>query len=468
MCTNEPAFLEVLYAAQRTGLRLTPINWHLTGEEAAYIIENCEAKAFVCSGTLGDAVVVAAAAGGPGLVKINTGGYIPGFEMYNSGGGRRRGLRHRGPGPRHPDALHVRHHRSAQGRAPRASAAVSALATVNFCGYDEDYETSVDAHLLTGPLYHAAPLAFSVAVPLVYGVPLVVMDHWDPVEALRLIEQHGITHTHMVPTMFHRLLALPAETRERFDTSSLRFVIHGAAPCPVPVKQRLIEWLGPVVVEYYAATEGLGTLVDSETWLAHPGTVGRPMAPGLVKVADEDGNDLPPGEVGLVFLQAPAATKFDYYGDTEKTTGAFRGDYFTLGDMGYMDAEGFLYLTDRTANLIISGGVNIYPAEVDGVLLEHPAVHDVATIGVPDDDWGEAVKAVVQPAAGVEGTDELAAELMAFCRDHLAHFKCPRSVDFVSELPREDTGKIFKRKLREQYRAKQYSAKQDGTASKPA
>jgi long-chain acyl-CoA synthetase len=250
-------------------------------------------------------------------------------------------------------------------------------------------------------------------------------------------------------------LALPAETRERFDTSSLRFVIHGAAPCPVPVKQRLIEWLGPVVVEYYAATEGLGTLVDSETWLAHPGTVGRPMVPGLVKVADEAGNDLPPGEVGLVFLQAPAATKFDYYGDTEKTTGAFRGDYFTLGDMGYMDAEGFLYLTDRTANLIISGGVNIYPAEVDGVLLEHPAVHDVATIGVPDDDWGEAVKAVVQPAAGVEGTDELAAELMAFCRDHLAHFKCPRSVDFVSELPREDTGKIFKRKLREQYRAKQ-------------
>jgi long-chain acyl-CoA synthetase len=294
-------------------------------------------------------------------------------------------------------------------------------------------------------------------------VPLVVMDHWDPAEALRLIEQHGITHTHMVPTMFHRLLALPAEQRQHFDTSSLRFVIHGAAPCPVPVKQRLIEWLGPVVVEYYAATEGLGTLVDSKTWLAHPGTVGRPMVPGLVKVADEAGNDLPAGEVGLVFLQAPAATKFDYYGDAEKTTGAFRGDYFTLGDMGYMDAEGFLYLTDRTANLIISGGVNIYPAEVDGVLLEHPAVHDVATIGVPDDDWGEAVKAVVQLAAGFEGSDELAVQLMDFCRDHLAHFKCPRSVDFVSELPREDTGKIFKRKLRDQYRGEQ-----GGTASKPA
>ena len=235
-------------------------------------------------------------------------------------------------------------------------------------------------------------------------------------------------------------------------------MIHGAAPCPVPVKQRLIEWLGPVVVEYYAATEGLGTLVDSATWLAHPGTVGRPMAPGLVKVADEDGNDLPPGEVGLVFLQAPAATKFDYYGDTEKTAGAFRGDYFTLGDMGYMDDEGFLYLTDRTANLIISGGVNIYPAEVDAVLLEHPAVGDVATIGVPDEEWGEAVKAVVQPAEGVSGQRRAGGRAHGVLPGPPGPFQVPPQRRLRRELPREDTGKIFKRKLREQYR----------TASKPA
>jgi long-chain acyl-CoA synthetase len=276
------------------------------------------------------------------------------------------------------------------------------------------------------------------------------MKQWDPIETLRLIDQHRITHTHMVPTMFHRLLALPDPVRATYDTSSLRLVIHGAAPCPVDVKRRLIEWLGPIVVEYYAATEGLGTLVDSATWLSYPGTVGRPMVRALVKVADDDGEELPAGEIGLVWLRAVAP--FEYYGDKVKTADAFRGEYFTLGDMGYMNEEGYLFLTDRTANLIISGGVNIYPAEVDAVLLQHPVVGDVATIGVPDDVWGEAVKAVVQLADGAAPSDALAAELIDFTRDRLAHFKCPRTVDFVDQLPREDTGKIFKRTLREQYR----------------
>ena len=451
MCTNEPAFLVALYAAQRIGLRFTPVNWHLTGNEAAYIVENCQAKAFVCSGSLGDKVGVAAAAGGPSLVRINTGGQISGFEMYDEVLAAEEGSNINDP----VIGTQMLYTSGTTGRPKgvhRIMATESVLTSLNFCGYDEDYEKSVDAHLLTGPLYHAAPLSFSVAIPFSYGTPIVMMDHWDPVEALLLIEQHGITHTHMVPTMFHRLLALPEETRARADTSSLRFVIHGAAPCPVRIKQRLIAWLGPVVVEYYAATEGLGTLVDSETWVAHPGTVGKPMSPGLVKVADDAGNELPPGQVGIIFLQAPPSTTFDYYGDHAKTADVFRGDYFTLGDMGYMDPENFLYLTDRTANLIISGGVNIYPAEVDAVLLEHPAVGDAATIGVPDDEWGEVVKAVIQPAEGVVGTKELGTELIAFCRARLAHFKCPRSVDFAAELPREDTGKIFKRKLREQYR----------------
>ncbi len=451
MCTNQPEFVEVLYAANRAGLRLTPINWHLTGEEAGYIVENCEAKVFVAAAGLGEHATAAAHAGGTGLVRVAVGSGLPGFENYEDLIAGEDGSDVEDP----VAGTQMLYTSGTTGRPKgvhREGAAPSTLATVNFCGYDEAYETSVDAHLVTGPLYHAAPLAFSIAVPFLYGVPIVVMEHWDPVETLRLVEAHGITHTHMVPTMFHRLVALPEDVRSRYDHSSLRFVIHGAAPCPVPVKQRLIEWLGPIVVEYYAATEGLGTLVDSATWLRHPGTVGRPMAPGLVKIADERGGEKPPGEVGLVFLRSPAASRFDYYGDPDKTANAFRDDYFTLGDMGYTDDDGYLYLTDRTADLIISGAVNIYPAEVDAVLLEHPAVGDVATIGVPDEEWGETVLAVVQPAEGVEGSDDLAEELLAFCRQRLAHYKCPRAVDFVSELPREDTGKIFKRKLRDRYR----------------
>jgi long-chain acyl-CoA synthetase len=278
------------------------------------------------------------------------------------------------------------------------------------------------------------------------------MERWDAEEALRLIEAHRVTHTHMVPTMFHRPLSLPDEVRGRYDVSSLRYVLHGAAPCPVPVKRSLIEWLGPIVYEYYAATEGAGSAVDSTTWLEHPGTVGRPVAEGQVKIADAEGNPLPAGEIGLVFLRAPDQGGFEYYKDPQKTADTYRGSYFTLGDVGYLDEDGYLYLTDRSANLIISGGVNIYPAEVDAVLLQHPAVGDVATIGIPNPEWGEEVKAVVELQAGVEPTPALAEELVQFCRDNLAHFKCPRTIDFVDELPRQDNGKIYKRLLRDRYR----------------
>jgi long-chain acyl-CoA synthetase len=277
------------------------------------------------------------------------------------------------------------------------------------------------------------------------------MPAWDPEEALRLIERHRVTHTHMVPTMFHQLLALPDDVRARYDVSSLRNVLHGAAPCPVGVKQRLIEWLGPVVNEYYAATEGLGTWVDARTWLQKPGTVGKPVPEDQVVVADEEANPLPPGEVGLVWFKA-SEVPFEYFKDRSKTESSYRDRHFTLGDMGYLDGDGFLFLTDRSANLIISGGVNIYPAEVDAVFLDHPAVADAAVIGVPNPEWGEEVLAVVELRAGVEASGDLADELVGFCRDRLSHYKCPRRVEFVDQLPRQDNGKIYKRLLRDRYR----------------
>jgi long-chain acyl-CoA synthetase len=448
VCGNRPEFAEVLAACQRAGLRVTPVNWHLSAPEAAYIVTDCGAAALLVDVAV-DEVGVELARSAPGCrVRLAIGGPIEGFESYDEAVGAQSG-----DDIEHPVLGNTMLYTSGTSGRPkgvhRPATAISALTAVNLYGYQVPGD---DLHLCTGPLYHAAPLAFSLAVPLAFGVGVVLMDGWDAPEALRLIDEHAITHTHMVPTMFHRLLSLPPEVRERFDVSSLRLVIHGAAPCPVGVKQRLIDWLGPIVWEYYAATEGTGTFVDSATWLAHPGTVGKPIVEGLVLIGDEEAEPIATGEVGLVYLRAPREGRFEYYGDPDKTAGSYRGDYFTLGDLGYVDDEGYLYLTDRSVNLIISGGVNIYPAEVDAVLLEHPSVADAATIGVPDDEWGEQVKAVVELQQGIEATPELGLELIEHCRARLARYKCPRTVDFMAELPRQDNGKIYKRLLRDRYR----------------
>jgi long-chain acyl-CoA synthetase len=448
VCRNRPEFAEVYAAVQRSGLRLTTVNWHLTGAEAAYIVDDCEAKALIADTQLGDLAGAAAAAAPRAQVRLAVGGPIEGFEDYDAA------LAPEDPADIPDPSLggSMLYTSGTTGRPkgvyrptpPRTNAALASLA---LSGYRPG-----DVHLCTGPLYHAAPLAFSLAAPLAAGAGVVLMDGWDAEDTLRLIERHRVTHTHMVPTMFHRLLSLPEDVRSRYDISSLRFVIHGAAPCPVPVKRRLIEWLGPIVFEYYAATEGTGTFVTSEDWLARPGTVGRPVPDDQVVVGDDEARELPRGEVGLVWLKAPEVGAFEYFKDQAKTESSYRGRYFTLGDVGRMDEDGYLYLTDRSANLIISGGVNIYPAEVDAVLLEHPAVGDAATIGVPNDEWGEEVKAVVELQPGVAPTPALAAELIEFCRGRLAHYKCPRSVEFIDELPRQDNGKIYKRLLRDRYR----------------
>lgn len=446
---NTPLFVETVLACQRAGFRMTPVNWHLTGPEAAYIVVDCQARALVATPEVAAVAGACLAAAAPGTVALGGGAAMAGFEpvevatagedpaplegtvagttmLYTSGTtGHPKGV-HR-PGPR-PSSL-----------------------PPNLGGYREG---GGDVHLCTGPLYHAAPLAFSLTLPLAFGATVVLMERWDAAEALALVAGHRVTHTHMVPTMFHRLLALPDDVRAAADVSSLRHVLHGAAPCPVPVKRRIIEWFGPIVWEYYAATEGVGSFVDAATWLAHPGTVGRPYPADQVVIGDDDGRPLPPGAVGLVYLKAPDGFRFSYFGDEHKTASAYRGDYFTLGDVGYLDGEGYLYLTDRSANLVISGGVNVYPAEVDAVLLEHPSVADAAVIGVPDAEWGEALVAVVELRAGTAPSGDLEAALVDHCRQRLAHFKCPRRVEFVDALPRTETGKISKSRLRDQFRSR--------------
>jgi len=453
LCTNRTEFVEVVVAADRAGLRLTPVNWHLTGEEAAYIVDDCEASAVVADARYGDVATIATAHAAHATVRLAVGGDVDGFEpyadalapeagddidepcigtrmLYTSGTtGRPKGV-----------------HRDVSTAAPTA-ATTAALAWAS--GYRAGRG---QLHLCTGPLYHAAPLQLSLVVPQTGGVGVVLMDGWDAGETLELIERHRVTHTHMVPTMFHRLLSLPQEVKERHDLSSLGFVVHGAAPCPVPVKQAIIDWWGPIVAEYYAATEGSGTVVLSHEWLQRPGTVGRPDPSDHILVLDDAGDPLAAGEVGTVYLKAPDEARFDYFKDADKTASAYRGGYYTLGDVGYLDDAGYLFLTDRSANLIISGGVNIYPAEVEAVLITHPAVGDVGVIGVPDTEWGEEVVAVVEPQPGVDATPELAADLLEWCRPRLAQFKWPRRVDFVEILPRHDNGKLYRQVLRDRYR----------------
>jgi acyl-CoA synthetase (AMP-forming)/AMP-acid ligase II len=306
-----------------------------------------------------------------------------------------------------------------------------------------------EVYLSPAPLYHAAPLRFNLAVQRLGGT-CVVMESFDAIQALQLIERHGVTSSQWVPSMFVRMLKLPEEERNRFDLSSLRVAIHAAAPCPIPVKEQMIRWWGPVLYEYYAGTEGNGfTSIDSEEWLRHKGSVGRPLL-GTLKILDDDGVELPPGETGGVYFAD--GSPFEYHNAPEKTAQSRSADgATTLGDIGYVDEDGFLYLTDRKANMIISGGVNIYPQETENTLITHPKVADVAVFGVPNEDFGEEVKAVVQPVDMADAGPALEQELIAWCRERISKLKCPRSVDFEESLPRHATGKLYKRLLKDRY-----------------
>ncbi len=454
---NDDAFFDLYWACHRVGLYFTPVNWHLQRGEIEYIVDNCDAKVLVAHARFADVAASVLESVPRGIQGLSVGGEIPGFVpledliagvpddlaledqlegaimLYSSGTtGRPKGVR-----------------RPFTGR-PAGDTLVSLLSTglLHLFGI-----TDQDRYLTPAPLYHAAPLLFTSA-QMRLGSTSVVMRRFDAEEALRLIQDYRITASQWVPTHFRRLLQVPEEARRRYDVSSLRVAIHAAAPCPIPLKEAMIDWWGDAIVEYYGGTEGGGTLIRAKDWLTHKGSVGRHWTNGRVHILDDEGREIDePRREGAVYFEAPpeAGARFKYHKDDEKTAKTYRGDLFTIGDIGYLDEDGFLYLTDRQSNMIISGGVNIYPQETENHLVMHPKVHDVAVIGVPDEVMGEAVKAVVVPAAGTAAGPELERELIEFCRAGIAHYKCPVTIDFVDTLPRTETGKMAKRLLRDRY-----------------
>ncbi|MFC5832226.1 AMP-binding protein [Nonomuraea insulae] len=455
MLANHPLFLAVAWAAHRSGLYYTPISSRLQADELAYIVGNCGARVFISSADLAD-VATSITAATPGVeLRLMLDGVAEGFTSYEEAVAAR---------PLTPiegecQGTDMLYSSGTTGR-PKGVKLAATHAPLDEPGMlfkliQGLFASSGDSvYLSPAPLYHAAPLRYSLSFQRL-GATVVVMERFDPEQYLALVERYAVTHTQLVPTMFIKMLKLQPEIRAKYDISSLQYAIHAAAPCPVPVKEQMIDWWGPIVHEYYAGTEGNGFLyVGPHDWLQHKGTVGRSLL-GVVHICDEDGDDLPPGEHGTIYFENGG--RFEYHGDPGKTRSAQdpRGrGWTTLGDIGYLDAEGFLYLTDRRSYMIISGGVNIYPQEAENVLSVHPKVADVAVFGVPDEEMGEQVKAVVEPASMEEAGPGLEAELIAYCREHLAHYKCPRSVDFRPELPRHPTGKLYKRLLRDEYWAK--------------
>ena len=448
---NEIDFLPICWAAQRAGLVYVAMSTKLTADEAGYIAQDSSAKAIFCSPALAEVTVAATptlspaarfftGAGAPGCTRLHDAIHnMPttriadestGRDMLYSSGttGRPKGVR--GPLPEGPidqvDAL---------------SGMVAAL-----------YQFAPGMKYLSpAPLYHAAPLRYCMSVHK-FGGTVVVMEKFDPEAYLALVEKHHITHSQLVPTMFVRMLKLPEDVRTKYDLSSVKVAIHAAAPCPVDVKHAMIAWWGPVIFEYYSATEGAGfTAISPQEWLARPGSVGKSIL-GEIRVLDDDGNRLGPNEVGRIFFHGGGS--FSYHNDPEKTASVMSEHGATFGDIGRVDEEGYLFLTDRAAFMIISGGVNVYPQEAENTLISHPEVADVAVFGIPDEVMGEAVHAVVQPRDMGRAGPDLEAELIAYVRERLSHVKCPKRIDFRAELPRHDTGKLYKRLLKDEYWAK--------------
>ena len=452
---NRREYLELFAAAAHGGFLVVPVNWHWVADEVAYVLDNAGVTVLFADERFADVASAAATTRDALTARIAVGGDIEGFTpwddfvaggspdepegqalggpmFYTSGTtGRPKGVR---------SALST----------PGAPASILQLLAA---GFSQGMGLPPDpVSYLNGPVYHSAQWAFNM-LPLLAGSSVVMSDKFEPAEALRLIDAYGVTNTHLVPTQFVRLLKLPDDVKAGFDGSSLQIVWHGAAPCPPEVKRRMIEWWGPKITEYYGATEAsVVSLASSEQWLAKPGTVGPVLPTNDVLIIDEQGNELGPNQSGTIYVRNKMGMDFEYHGDADKTAKAhLQPGVFTIGDVGYLDDDGWLFLSDRKIDMIISGGVNIYPAEIEGVLVTHPAVRDAAVFGVPNEEFGEEVKAAVELGDGEAASPELLADILAFCRTRLAGYKVPRSVDVVEALPRHPTGKLYKRLLRDPY-----------------
>ncbi len=452
---NHPRYFEILWGCHYAGLIYTACSSRLTTDELSYIINDCGAKAFITSKYKADQAIEVSKTTPNVTLRLMLDGTISGYDSFEQvvAGASIEDL------PNRIDGVDMLYSSGTTGRPKgiKLGLAMTTLGTPTgltalcqmFFGMDD-----TTTYLSPAPLYHAAPLRFTMTAQRLGGTAL-IMEHFDPEEYLKLISQYGVTHSQLVPTMFVRMLKLEESQRTSHDTSSLRCAIHAAAPCPAEIKRKMIDWWGPVIHEYYAGSEGNGFVYcNSEQWLAHPGTVGTSIN-AIVHICDDEGNELPALEPGTIYFESKV--EFEYHNDPEKTKSSRdplgRG-WTTLGDVGYLDADNFLYLTDRKAFMIISGGVNIYPQEAENILINHPSVVDVAVFGVPNDEFGEEVKAVVQPVnmpTTPEQAAELERELKAFCRASLADLKCPRSIDFRAELPRHPTGKLYKRILKDEY-----------------
>jgi long-chain acyl-CoA synthetase len=437
-------------AAMESGLRSIALSPALTAQEARAIVDHSGSVAVAVHERSGDAAAELLPA--PSLrLRVSVGGHVEGFTPQAEL------LEGHATGPLDDRCLGgaISYSSGTTGMpkaiwrpVPAVDPSVAADATKLFA-HAFQFLPLEGVHLVSAGMHHGGCQSFYHGA-LNVGQALAIEGRFDAEQTLAMIERHRVTTAYMVPTQFVRLLRLPEEIRTRYDLSSLQVVVHSAAPCPLEIKQQMLDWWGPVIWETYGGMEGAATIAKPHRWLERPGTVGRAVKGMSVTVLDDDGRPLPPGEVGTVYME-PVGPSFEYRGEPELTASVHRGKAFTIGDMGYLDEDGYLFLCDRAKDMIISGGVNVYPAEVEGVLSAHPSVGDVAVIGVPDPEWGEQVKAVVEVTGGVTPSPELAEELVAFCRERLAGYKCPRSVDFRDTLPRTDGGKLFKRLLRDEY-----------------